>query len=173
MKSIKRGAVVLAIVVVVGGCGSSKKTAAPAATTTPTTAAPTTTTAAPTTTTVAPTTTTAAPAAQTMTLTPNTGLKDLQTVHIVAKGFTPGEKDIGVNECADKGTNTGANDCDLKGTKVSIPDASGTITIDFVVKKGPFGGNNIVCSATQPCLVSVSQLSATATETATQNITFA
>ena len=170
MKSIHRVAVVLAVIVVLGGCGSSKKssTAAPPAATT--TAAPTTTTQAPTTTTAAPATTTTI--AQNVTITPSTGLKDMQTVHIVATGYTPGEKDIGVNECADKGANTMAGDCDLGGTKVITPDASGTVTIDFVVKKGPFGGNKVVCSAAQACLVSVGQLVAAPTESATATITF-
>jgi uncharacterized protein YceK len=172
MKSIQRVAVVLAIVVVVGGCGSSKKNntaAAPAATTT--TAAPTTTTTeAPTTTTVAPTTTTAP--AQSMTVTPNSGLKDGQTVHIVAIGYTPGEKDIGVTECADKGNNTGAGDCDLHHIALATPDATGKVTVDFAVKKA-FGTNNIVCSASQPCLLSVGQEVAAPVESATLNITFA
>jgi hypothetical protein len=171
MKSIQRVVVALAIMAALGGCGSSKNNNNAAATTTPTTAAPTTTTAVPTTTTtVAPTTTTAAPA-QSMTVTPNSGLKDGQTVHIVAIGYTPGEKDIGVTECADKGNNTGAGDCDLHHIALATPDATGKVTVDFAVKKA-FGTNNIVCSASQPCLLSVGQETAAPTESSTANITF-
>jgi uncharacterized protein YceK len=173
MKSIQRVVVALAIMAALGGCGSSKNNTA-AATTTPTTAAPTTTTAAPTTTTtVAPTTTTAAAPAQSMTVTPNSGLKNGQTVHIVGIGYTPGKKNIGVTECADKGNNTGAGDCDLHHIVIAIPDASGKVTVDFAVNKGPFGSNNIVCSSAQPCLLSVGEETATPTESATLNITFA
>ncbi len=169
MRRIQQAGLVLAVVLV-AACGSSKSNTA--ATTTPTTAA-TTTTAAPTTTTsttVASTTTTAG---QTITITPDTGLTDGQKVHVVATGFTPGAKNIGINECADKGNNTGAGDCDLAGTKVIIPDASGTVTIDFAVKKQGFGSNNIVCSAAQACLLSVGQLVASPTESASTDITFA
>jgi hypothetical protein len=165
--------VALLAVVLVGACGSSKKnntTANTTATTTATTEA--------TTTTIA-TTTTAAPAAttttvgQTITITPSTGLHDGQLVHVVGTGFTPGANNIGINECADKGNNTMAGDCDLAGTKVIVPDGSGKVTIDFAVKKGPFGGNKIVCSSAQPCLLSISQLVASPTEQASNNITFA
>ncbi len=173
MKRTIRLAAVIAAVVVVGACGSSKNNSNASSNTTATTTATTqatTTTVAPTTTTAAQTTTTAG---QTVTITPATGLHDGQVVHIVATGYTPGEKDIGVNECADKGNNTMAGDCDLAGTKTAIPDSSGKVTLDFAVKKGPFGGNNIVCSAAQACLVSVGQLVASPTESATEDITFA
>jgi hypothetical protein len=175
MRRTIRLAVVLASVVLLGACGSSKNNTA--ANTTPATTA----TTEATTTTLA-TTTTAAPAAttttvgQNLTATPNTGLTDGQTIKLVGTGYTPGEKDLGVNECADKGNNTGAGDCDLKHLHAgadTIPDASGKVTTSFVVHKGPFGSNNIVCSAAQPCLVSVGQLVANPTEEATASITFA
>ena len=50
-------------------------------------------------------TTTKAPA-QTVTITPSTGLTDGQTVTVVGKGYTPGAQNIGANECADKGDRT-------------------------------------------------------------------
>src|SRR3954447_9458462 len=117
-------------------------------------------------------TTTKAPA-QTVTITPSTGLTNGQTVTVVGKGYKPGATNIGANECADKGAQTGAGDCDLGGTKTAVPDASGTVTIQFVVNKGPFGANQIVCSATQKCLVSVSELTASPTQEADAPITFA
>jgi hypothetical protein len=169
MTRMRQAGLLLATATLVAACGSSKNNTA--ATTTPTTAA-TTTTAAPTTTstTVASTTTTVG---QTITITPSTGLTNGQMVHVVGTGFTPGETNLGINECADKGNNTGAGDCDLAGTKVLKPDSSGKVTIDFAVKKGPFGSNNIVCSAAQACLLSISQLVASPTEQASSNITFA
>jgi len=121
----------------------------------------------------ASTTTTAAAPKQTITITPSKGLTDGQMVTVVGKGFTPNAQNIGVNECADKGAQTGAGDCDLGGTKTAIPDASGTVTLQFAAKKGPFGANNIVCSATVKCLISISQLIATPTEEASDNIEFA
>lgn len=148
-------------VVVLAGCGSSSKSTSSA--TTPTTAAVTT---------EAPTTTTPAPA-QTITVTPSTGIKDGQAVHIVGKGYTPG-KTMGVTECADKGAATGAGDCNLRGIKTAVPDSTGTVTIDFPVLKGPFGSNNIVCGPTQKCLVSVATAgSANPDEVASTDITFA
>ena len=118
------------------------------------------------------TTTTKAPA-QTVTITPSTGLTNGQTVTVVGKGYKPGATNIGANECADKGDQTGAGDCDLGGTKNAVPDASGTVTFQFVVNKGPFGAIQIVCSATQKCLVSVSELVASPTQEADAEISFA
>ena len=117
-------------------------------------------------------TTTKAPA-QTVTITPSTGLTDGQTVTVVGKGYTPGAQNIGANECADKGDQTGAGDCDLGGTKTAIPDSSGTVTFQFVVKKGPFGANQIICTGDTKCLISVSELVASPTQVATGEITFA
>ena len=117
-------------------------------------------------------TTTKAPA-QTVTITPSTGLTDGQTVTVVGKGYTPGAQNIGANECADKGDQTGAGDCDLGGTKTAVPDASGTVTIQFTVNKGPFGANQIVCGASQKCLVSVSELIESPTQVATAELNFA
>jgi hypothetical protein len=164
--------------VVLGACSSSSKSSSSttAAAAAQTTAAPATTSEAPTTeaptTTAAATATSAAPA-QTITITPDTGLTDQQVVHIVAKGYVAG-KTYSAVECADKGSATGANDCDLRVIKVGTADSSGTVTVDFPAQKGPFGGNNIVCSAAQKCLISVANAgSANPTEVATQNITFA
>ena len=117
------------------------------------------------------TTTTKAPA-QTVTITPSTGLTDGQTVTVVGKGYTPGAQNIGANECADKGDQTGAGDCDLGGTKTAVPDSSGTVTFQFVVKKGPFGANAIICTGATKCLISVSELVAAPTQVATGEITF-
>ena len=120
----------------------------------------------------ATTTTTKAPA-QTVTITPSTNLTNGQVVTVVGKGFKPGATNIGANECADKGAQTGAGDCDLGGTKTAVPDASGTVTFQFAVNKGPFGANQIVGSATQKCLVSVSELVASPTAEADAPISFA
>jgi hypothetical protein len=54
-----------------------------------------------------------------------------------------------------------------------VPDASGTVTIQFKVNQGPFGANQIVCSAAQKCLVSVAELVAAPTQEADADITFA
>ena len=158
-------------------CSSSKKssstaTTAAAAAATTAAAAPTT-TAAPDTTTAAPDTTTSAAPAQTETITPNTGLTDGQMVTIVGKGYTAG-KTYSMVECADKGNNTGAGDCNLRGIKVATADSTGTVTAQYPAAKGPFGSNNIVCSASQACLVSLATAgSANPSEVATANVSFA
>lgn len=145
---------VLAVLgLVVGACGSSsssskKKSSKPAATK-------------------------PAKAKPTLTVTPATGLADGQTVHIAAKGFTPNQQSLGINECANKGDATGAGDCNIRELKPVQSDAKGEISADYVVRKGPFGGNNIVCSAQQKCLLSVSQLIQKPTEEADMDIAFA
>lgn len=118
-------------------------------------------------------TTKKAKANPTLTVTPSTGLADGATVHVTAKGFTPNQKSLGINECADKGDATGAGDCNIRALKAVSSDAKGEISADYVVSKGPFGDNAIVCSAQQKCLISVSQLIQTPTEEADQGITFA
>ena len=155
--------VLAVLVLLLAGCGSDKDDDAGSSATT----------AAPTETTVAEaTTTTEAAAAQTMTVEPSTGLKDGQTVHIVGKGFTAGAQ-RGVIECADKGEQTGSGDCDLGGIKTATAAADGTVTLDFAVKKGPFGQNNIVCGPAQKCLLSLSDLTAEPKELATMVVEFA
>ena len=93
---------------------------------------------------------------QSVTISPSTGLRSGMTVHVSAVGFTPNQPLV-INECADKGANTGPGDCNLSGLVATAADASGRVSADYVVTSGPFGANNIVCSATQPCLLSVSQ----------------
>ena len=118
-------------------------------------------------------TTTTAASKLSESISPDTGLKDGDTVTITGKGFTAGSK-YGFTECADKGNATGAGDCDLRTIKVATADSSGTVTSPFVVAKGPFGSNNIVCSASQPCEVSIANAgSANPTEVTTEHITFA
>jgi len=108
-----------------------------------------------------------------MTVTPHSGLKASQTVSVVGTGFVAG-KQYGVTECADKGAATGAGDCNLRGIKVGVANATGTVTVQFTAVKGPFGSNKIVCSSSQPCLISVANAgSASPTEVASENITFA
>jgi hypothetical protein len=155
--------IVVALVVLLAACSSSKSTTSTTAAASATTAAP-------------ETTTTAAASAQSLTITPNTGLHDGQTVQVVGTGYTPGKTNLGINECADKGAQTGAGDCNLGAIKAGagvVPNATGKVSTTYVVHKGPFGQNNIVCSATQKCLVSLGELTATPTEEATMNISFA
>jgi len=163
--------------VALGACSSSSKsppqtTAAPQHTAAPTTAAPapTAATAGPTLTTEVETTVPVPP--QTETITPDTGLTDGQVVTVIGKGFTPGAQ-VSLTECADKGTATTADDCNLDGVKIATAGPTGTVTAQFPVAKGPFGGNHIVCSASQKCLVSIANAGAgSGTEVATRDISF-
>jgi len=108
---------------------------------------------------------------QQVTVTPATGLKSTQTVAVQASGFSPGESLV-VTECAAKGTATQPGDCNLTGIKNVTADASGRVSVGFTVLKGPFGTNNIVCSAAQACLISVTQATLSPTEEADAPISF-
>jgi len=121
----------------------------------------------------ATTSTSAAAPAQNMTITPATGLTDGQTVQIMGTGFTKAGETLGVTECADKGAQTGAGDCDLRNIKAPVTaDASGNVSTSYVVHKS-FGANNIVCSATQKCLLSVATAgSAAPDQVASMDIAF-
>jgi hypothetical protein len=52
-------------------------------------------------------------------------------------------------------------------------DGLGNVSLQLTVLRGPFGANKIVCSAKQPCLISVTQASLTPTEEADAPISFA
>jgi hypothetical protein len=107
------------------------------------------------TTTVAPTTSTTKPA-QSITITPNTGLSNNQVVSISGTGYPPNEQ-LGVTECANKGAQTGAGDCNLGAIKVIKATAAGTVSAKFAAALGPFGQNQIVCTKAPYCLISVAQ----------------
>ena len=104
-------------------------------------------------------------------VTPATGLSDKQQVQVDAVGFTAGEG-LEVIECADKGTATGPGDCNLTGMTAVTSDGLGNISVQLAVLRGPFGANKIVCSAKQPCLVSVTQASLNPTQEADAPISF-
>ena len=117
--------------------------------------------------------TTALPAAtQTVTVTPNSGLKSSQAVLVRAVGFSPGEALV-VTECAAKGAATGPGDCDLANMQSVTSNANGELTTQFTVSKGPFGAHNIVCGPSQACLVSVTQATLSPTQEADARISFA
>jgi hypothetical protein len=156
-----RTSVVIGVALVLASCSSSKSSSSSSSSA-----------AAPTTTAAAPTTTAAAPA-QTLTITPSTGLKDKQVVTVVGKGYTAGSS-YTIIECADKKAATGAGDCDLRGIKVAKADATGTVTGTYPVSKGPFGANNVMCAGAPGCILSVATAgSANPSEVATGTISFA
>jgi hypothetical protein len=105
-------------------------------------------------------------------ITPATGLRDCQIVHVEATGYTAG-RDYFVVECADKnGADTASEYCDLGGIKSAQADPTGTVTSDSLVTKGPFGPDKVVCSPSQRCLISVGG-SSDPSEVATAYLTFA
>ena len=108
----------------------------------------------------------------TLTVSPATNLKDQQVVQVTVSGFSPNEA-LQVIECAQKGNSTGPGDCNLTAMTGATSDANGAVATDLTVVRGPFGANNIVCSAQQPCLVSVTQASLSPTEEADGTIQFA
>lgn len=102
---------------------------------------------------------------------PASGLAATQAVLVQAAGFSPGESLV-VTQCADKGTATGPGDCDLAGMRGVTADSGGRVTVQFTVRKGPFGTNNITCGAAQACLISVTQASLSPAEEADAPISF-
>ena len=108
----------------------------------------------------------------TLAVTPSTGLHDKQTVVVRGSGFTPGQP-YTVIECAQKGNKTGPGDCNLPGMLTATADQDGVVKVQLQVLVGPFGGNKIVCSARQACLISVTQASLSPTEEADRSISFA
>ena len=137
---------VLGMVVVLAACSTNSSSSS--TTTTSTTAAASTSTTAASTTTTKP--------AQSITITPNTGLANNQVVSITGTGY-PAKEELGITECANKGAQTGAGDCNLGGIKVVYATAAGTVSAHFAVALGPFGANHIVCTSAPDCLVSVAQ----------------
>ena len=98
------------------------------------------------------------PKPQVASVDPCKGLTDGQTVKVYVAGFTAG-KSVGINECSTATDDTGSG-CDLGGLKLMTIGADGTASSDFVVKKGPFGKDNVVCAAPTQCLISVGELAA-------------
>lgn len=163
----RRAAVAGVLLVLAAGCSSSSgpltRSGPPATASSATTTAPATAGGTP--------STPAGGTKQQVTVTPATGLKSPQTVLIQASGFSAAEPLV-VTECAAKGTATGPGDCDLTGLRNVTADASGRVKVEFTVRKGPFGSNNIVCGPAQECLVSVTQATLSPTEEADAPISF-
>jgi hypothetical protein len=161
MRKLQVAGVLLAVLVSLAACSSNKSAS------TTTTSAPQTTT-----TTAAPTTTTTAKAGQQITLTPDTGLTNNESVSISGTGYPPGET-LGITECADKGNQTTAGDCNLGAIAVTHASSTGTVSATYKVALGPFGQNQIVCTNPPGCLLSVSQAgSANPNAEATEDLHF-
>ena len=155
------------ILLLVGGCTLAACGSSGHSSSSPTTA--TTATTAPSAASTAPP---AAPAGgQHVTITPSQGLHSPATVHVTGTGFSPGEALV-VAQCASKGTATTPGDCNLAGVQAATADSAGRVSATLTVIKGPFGTNHIVCSTSQPCLVSVTQPTASTSQEADAPITF-
>ncbi len=102
---------------------------------------------------------------------PRSDLAPSAEVQVTGSGFSPNEALV-VTECADKGAATGPGDCNLAGIASVTSDASGNVSLRFHVVKGPFGASAITCGTRQPCLVSVSEATASPTQEADSRITF-
>lgn len=112
-----------------------------------------------------------APTAATITVTPSTGLSSGQTVTIRGAHFDPKVQVIAV-QCVDNGNSTQASNCNiniLALPKGFYPAADGTFTTTLTVQKS-FGSNT--CSASTPCLVSVTEPNNNPTEEADAPISF-
>jgi hypothetical protein len=123
-------------------------------------------------TTTTPARTTTTVARPKMTITPRTGLVNGQTVSITGSGY-PAHEQLGITECADKGAQTAAGDCNLGAIKVTNASVAGTVATTFIVVLGPFGQNDIVCTATPGCIVSLAPAGSAGPNTeATATISF-
>lgn len=148
--SMRSGVVVLGVLALAAsGCGSGKKTVVR--------------TGGPVVTSTSPSGSTSSKRVQVVTITPDKGLRDGQTVVVEGTGFSPGEQ-LQVVECGQKHQQTAPGDCNLGGMASVTSDSAGRVRTSFKVLKGPFGTSGIVCSATQPCVIAVTQASLTPTE---------
>jgi hypothetical protein len=102
---------------------------------------------------------------------PATGLRDGQAVAISASGFAPGSSLVAV-QCADKGAATGPGDCDVERMSQVTSDAKGHVSVTLRVRKGPFGGNRVICGGAQRCLVSIADAAQPPREQAAALIAF-
>ena len=73
----------------------------------------------------------------------------------------------------DFGDKTGQGDCNVAGLTAISVDASGSGSANFTVHDGPFGSDHVSCTKRRPCIVSVSQATASPTQTASATIGFA
>ncbi|MGB8649257.1 MAG: neocarzinostatin apoprotein domain-containing protein [Mycobacteriales bacterium] len=102
---------------------------------------------------------------------PATGLADGQSVAVSGSGFSPGLSLV-VVQCAARGSATTSGDCNLPDLVSVQTDAEGKVAARLTVRRGPFGGSGSVCSARQPCLVSVSEATLSPAEEADAPISF-
>lgn len=143
------------------GCGSSSKTVAPTTLPPPSSASSSS----------ASSTTAPASGAQSMTVTPSSGLGSPATVQVKASGFTPGESLV-VIECANKGKATTQAECNLTGLEAVKAGSTGQVAAKFKVTKGPFGTSHVTCVSARSCVVSVTQETPSPTQEATAPISF-
>jgi len=109
-------------------------------------------------------------AAESVTVTPSTGLHDDQTVRVEAVGYTPGEQLV-VTECSAV-AGASASDCAVSSARFAKADADGKVDVIISVYSGPFGLNHVRCDALPGCIISVSDISFSPTELATARIQF-
>jgi EmrB/QacA subfamily drug resistance transporter len=103
---------------------------------------------------------------------PNGPLHDGQQVQITGSGFAAGEHLVAL-ECADRRDRTGAGDCDISHTESVTAGPDGSIRVSVTVRRGPFGSAGRTCGPSQPCEVTVSPPSASASgQRATTPISF-
>jgi hypothetical protein len=114
-----------------------------------------------------------ATATPTISITPNTGLVNSQSVQVTGSGFTPnqGLGTMAAVECV--ATATTSAGCDTVHYVLVTSDASGDVNFAFAVETGTVGNGTCGTSATDAtCLISVGTVS-TQTTLAANTITFA
>jgi Neocarzinostatin family len=109
-------------------------------------------------------------AAESVTVTPSTGLHDGQAVRVQATGYTPG-KQLVVTECSGV-TNASASDCAVADAQFASADSEGRIDVTVTVHAGPFGLDHIRCDVSPGCIISVTDIAFTPTELGTAPIQF-
>ena len=109
-------------------------------------------------------------AAETVMVTPSTGLHDGQTVRVEAEGYTPG-KQLVVTECSAV-PNASASDCAVADAQFASANSAGRIDATVTVHAGPFGLDHIRCDVPPGCIISVTDIAFTPTELGTAPIHF-
>ncbi|MCU1602390.1 MAG: hypothetical protein JWO22_3099 [Frankiales bacterium] len=87
-------------------------------------------------------------------------------------GF-PASQQLAVQEClAHPGRPLDVQTCDLVHLRLLASDSDGKVSVPFVLRVGPFGGDKVHCRVASPCVVLVRQQIAGSTVAAEAPVAF-
>jgi predicted MFS family arabinose efflux permease len=85
---------------------------------------------------------------------PQSGLRDGQTVDVTGHGFPP-HASLVVIQCAAAET-VSADDCAISHARSTSADETGAVSAQLDVERGPFGASGARCGSARPCQIVVS-----------------